>query len=41
MATTSPNIKKEAAVPFWRDVRILGIIGQVIFMAVVLIGFGC
>ncbi|MBI1877007.1 MAG: ABC transporter permease subunit [Chloroflexi bacterium] len=44
MATTSPNIKptgpKEAAIPFWRDVRILGIIGQVIFMALVLIGFG-
>jgi general L-amino acid transport system permease protein len=40
MATTSPNIKKEAAIPFWRDVRILGIIGQVIFFALVLIGFG-
>src|SRR5687768_18236156 len=44
MATTSPNIKptgpKEAAIPFWRDVRILGIIGQVIFIALVLIGFG-
>ncbi len=34
MATTSPNLKpggpKEAAIPFWRDVRILGVIGQVI-----------
>src|SRR6185295_12306706 len=44
MATTSPNIKptgpKETAIPFWRDVRILGIIGQVIFMAVVLSGVG-
>ena len=44
MATISPNIKpsgpKEAAIPFWRDVRILGIIGQVIFIALVLIGFG-
>lgn len=44
MATTSPNIKptgsKEAAIPFWRDVRVLGIIGQVIFMASVLIGLG-
>jgi His/Glu/Gln/Arg/opine family amino acid ABC transporter permease subunit len=40
MATTSPNIKKEATIPFWRDVRYLGIIGQVIFMALVLIGLG-
>jgi His/Glu/Gln/Arg/opine family amino acid ABC transporter permease subunit len=44
MATTSPNIKptgpKEAAIPFWRDVRILGIIGQVIFIGLVLIGLG-
>jgi general L-amino acid transport system permease protein len=44
MATTSPDIKpsgqKEAAIPFWRDVRILGIIGQVIFMALVLIFLG-
>ncbi len=44
MATTSPNIKptgpKEAAIPFWRDVRVLGVIGQVIFMASVLIGLG-
>lgn len=44
MATTSPNIKptgpKEAAIPFWRDVRVLGVIGQVIFMASVLMGLG-
>ncbi len=39
MATTSPNIK-ETAIPFWRDVRVLGVIGQVIFMASVLIGLG-
>ncbi|GAB4442488.1 MAG: hypothetical protein Fur0044_38910 [Anaerolineae bacterium] len=44
MATTSPNMKptglKETAIPFWRDVRVLGVIGQVIFMASVLIGLG-
>ncbi|GIK39134.1 MAG: hypothetical protein BroJett011_29670 [Chloroflexota bacterium] len=44
MATTSPPLKptgpKEAAIPFWRDVRILGIIGQVIFIALVLMGLG-
>ncbi|MCL4303018.1 MAG: ABC transporter permease subunit [Anaerolineae bacterium] len=44
MATTSPNLKpggpKEAAIPFWRDVRILGVIGQVIFMVLVLLGLG-
>ncbi|MBE7554761.1 MAG: ABC transporter permease subunit [Anaerolineales bacterium] len=44
MATTSPNLKpggpKEAAIPFWRDVRILGVIGQVIFIALVLMGLG-
>ncbi|NJN94532.1 MAG: ABC transporter permease subunit [Anaerolineales bacterium] len=44
MATTSPKIKptgpKATAIPFWRDVRVLGVIGQVIFMASVLIGLG-
>ena len=43
MATTSPELKptpKEAAIPFWRDVRVLGVIGQIIFMALVLIGVG-
>ncbi len=43
MAATSPNLKppaKEAAIPFWRDVRILGILGQIIFMALVLMGLG-
>ncbi len=44
MATTSPNLQptrpKQAVIPFWRDVRILGIIGQVIFMALVLAFLG-
>ncbi len=40
MATTSPTIKKEAAIPFWRDVRVIGVIGQVIFLAVVVAGVG-
>lgn len=40
MATTSPNIKPPSKIPFWRDVRILGIIGQVIFIALVLLGLG-
>lgn len=43
MATTSPNLKppsKETAIPFWRDVRILGIFGQVIFVTLVLLGLG-
>lgn len=39
MATTSPPIRKEAAIPFWRDVRVLAIIGQVIFMSLVIAGF--
>ena len=39
MATTSPNIKQQAAIPFWRDVRVLGIIGQIIVTALVLLGF--
>jgi general L-amino acid transport system permease protein len=38
MATTSPPIQKESAIPFWRDVRVLGIFGQVIFMALVVGG---
>jgi len=40
MASTSPELKKEAPIPFWRDVRILGIIGQVIFMTLIVLGFG-
>ncbi len=43
MATTSPKLpppQKEAAIPFWRDVRVLGVIGQIVFMAAVLIGVG-
>jgi general L-amino acid transport system permease protein len=40
MATTSPNIKQQAAVPFWRDVRVLGIIGQLVVTALVLLGLG-
>jgi len=38
MATTSSPIQKEAAIPFWRDVRVLGIFGQVIFMSLVVGG---
>lgn len=44
MATTSskspPPQYKNTTIPFWRDVRILGMIGQLIFMALVLIGLG-
>jgi general L-amino acid transport system permease protein len=40
MASTSPELKKEAPIPFWRDVRILGIIGQIIFIILVVLGFG-
>ncbi len=43
MAITSPKLpplQKEAAIPFWRDVRVLGVIGQIIFMAAVLVGVG-
>ena len=40
MASTSPELKKEAPIPFWRDVRILGIIGQIIFVILVVLGFG-
>ena len=39
MATTSPSVQKQAAIPFWRDVRMLGIIGQVIFISLVIAGF--
>ncbi|MCB0212789.1 MAG: ABC transporter permease subunit [Anaerolineae bacterium] len=39
MASTSPNIKQEASIPFWRDVRVLGVIGQVIFTILVIIFF--
>jgi general L-amino acid transport system permease protein len=38
MATTSPNVNQEAAIPFWRDVRVLGIIGQIIVTVLVLAG---
>jgi general L-amino acid transport system permease protein len=38
MATASPQIKQPAAVPFWRDVRVLGVLGQIIFTALILIG---
>jgi len=38
MATTSPNIKKEAAIPFWRDVRVLAVIGQIVVTVLVLLG---
>ncbi|MCB0190503.1 MAG: ABC transporter permease subunit [Anaerolineae bacterium] len=39
MASTSPNIKQEASIPFWRDVRVLGIIAQIIFTILVIIFF--
>ncbi len=38
MATTSPRIKQEAAIPFWRDVRVLGVIGQLIVTVLVIAG---
>ena len=38
MATTTPPIKQQAAVPFWRDVRVLGVIGQLVVTALVLLG---
>ena len=40
MAATSPNIKQEAAIPFWRDVRVLGVIGQIFVTILVLLGLG-
>ena len=38
MASTSPNIRPQAAIPFWRDVRVLGVIGQIIVTILVLLG---
>ncbi|GAB4441531.1 MAG: hypothetical protein Kow0031_23560 [Anaerolineae bacterium] len=40
MATTSPELKQQERIPFWRDVRILGIIGQLIALVLVLSGLG-
>lgn len=40
MASTSPPIQKEAAIPFWRDVRVLALIAQIIFVVLVLAGLG-
>ena len=40
MAITSPPVQKAAAIPFWRDVRILAIIDQIMFMSLVIAGFG-
>ena len=40
MATTSPQLKQEERIPFWRDVRILGVIGQLIALILVLAGIG-
>jgi His/Glu/Gln/Arg/opine family amino acid ABC transporter permease subunit len=37
---SSPKIKTEAAIPFWRDVRVLGVIAQIVFMTAVVIGVG-
>ena len=37
MATT-PNIRKQAVIPFWRDVRVLAIIAQVIVVILVVAG---
>ena len=37
MATTSPKINQEASIPFWRDVRVLGVIGQIIVTVLVVI----
>ena len=38
MATTSPELKPQESVPFWRDVRVLGVIGQLVALALVLAG---
>jgi len=38
MATTSPTTKQQAAIPFWRDVRVLGILGQIVVTILVLLG---
>lgn len=40
MASTSPHIKQEAAIPFWRDVRVLGVLGQIAFVILVILGLG-
>lgn len=40
MATTSPQVRKQAAIPFWRDVRVLAIIAQIVFIVLVLTGIG-
>lgn len=37
MASTSPDIKPQASIPFWRDVRVLGVIGQIIVTILVLL----
>jgi general L-amino acid transport system permease protein len=37
MATTSPHITEEAAIPFWRDVRVLGILGQIVVTILVIL----
>ncbi|MCB0225872.1 MAG: ABC transporter permease subunit [Anaerolineae bacterium] len=39
MASTSPNIKQEASIPFWRDVRVLGVIGQIVVTMLVIVFF--
>lgn len=36
MASTSPNIKPQASIPFWRDVRVLAVIGQIVVTALVI-----
>ncbi len=40
MATTSPQLKQEERIPFWRDVRVIGVIGQLIALFLVLAGIG-
>lgn len=40
MATTSPKIKQQTSIPFWRDVRVLAVIGQLVVTALVLLGLG-
>jgi general L-amino acid transport system permease protein len=40
MATTSPNKKAEVTIPFWRDVRVLAVIGQLIALVLVLAAMG-
>ncbi len=38
MAATSPQLKKEAPIPFWRDVRVLGVFAQIIVVVLVVAG---